>query len=82
MSRHPDGSFRNHCPVCLYSLHVDVLPGDRGAACGGLMAPTGLDQSGKKGFILIHTCTVCGHVDRNKVASDDDMDRLIDIQRP
>lgn len=31
---HPTGSARNHCPACLYSLHVDdVIPGDRLSAC-------------------------------------------------
>ena len=29
---HPlqNGSVRNHCPACLHSLHVDVMPGDLG----------------------------------------------------
>lgn len=26
----PNGSYRNHCPFCLFSLHVDgEIPGDR-----------------------------------------------------
>src|SRR4051794_2073561 len=24
-----NGSYRNHCPFCLRSKHVDILPGDR-----------------------------------------------------
>ena len=29
-----DGHYRNHCPWCLWSLHVDELPGDRqGRGC-------------------------------------------------
>ena len=24
-----DGSYRNHCPYCLYSKHVDIVLGDR-----------------------------------------------------
>ncbi|HLL91284.1 MAG TPA: RNHCP domain-containing protein, partial [Tepidisphaeraceae bacterium] len=31
--------YTNHCPGCLWSRHVDVNPGDRAAACGGLMEP-------------------------------------------
>ena len=31
--------YTNHCPVCLYSKHVDRSPGDRAAGCGGLMEP-------------------------------------------
>ena len=34
-----NGPVRNHCPVCLYSLHVDVQPGDRANDCRGPMAP-------------------------------------------
>ena len=38
VSPHPTGSARNHCPVCLTSLHVDAeFPGDRGSACEGVM---------------------------------------------
>ena len=38
----PEGagsSHRNHRPNCLYSLHVDITPGDRAADCGGIMEP-------------------------------------------
>ncbi|GAB3187726.1 RNHCP domain-containing protein [Nesterenkonia suensis] len=76
------GSYRNHCPYCLHSRHVDRLPGDRAADCGAVMAPVGVDHSGKKGFILIHRCTACGQVDRNRLAPDDDMDAVIALQRP
>ncbi|QLQ09362.1 MAG: RNHCP domain-containing protein [Nocardioidaceae bacterium] len=77
--RHPAGSYRNHCPVCLYSLHVDVRPGDRAADCSGQMAPVGLDHSGKKGFVLVHRCESCGATDRNKVAPDDNADALAQL---
>jgi len=30
---------RDHCPRCLCSLHVDVVPGDRAAACQGVLRP-------------------------------------------
>jgi len=26
-----EGGYRNHCPRCLHSLHVDESPGDRAA---------------------------------------------------
>lgn len=70
---HAWGSYRNHCPWCLRSLHVDNVPGDRAAGCGGVMDPVGVDHSGKKGFVLIHRCTVCAGTDRNKTAPDDDV---------
>ena len=33
---------RNHCPICLFSKHVDCKPGDRKSKCGGKMKPVAL----------------------------------------
>lgn len=66
-----NGSYRNHCPACLHSLHVDVHPGDRASDCGGLLVPIGVEQSGKKGWVIVHRCERCGAVRRNKAALDD-----------
>lgn len=66
-----NGSVRNHCPVCLWSLHVDVFPGDRANPCRGPMRPVGVDQSGKKGWMIVHRCETCGFTGRNKAALDD-----------
>ena len=66
-----DGSYRNHCPRCLYSQHVDVLPGNRASACGGLMAPEGVQWAGAKGWQLVHRCERCGAVRVNRVAGGD-----------
>lgn len=81
-AQHAGGSYRNHCPHCLWSKHVDILPGDRAASCGGAMEPVAVDYSGKKGYILVHRCTGCGAQDRNKLAPDDSMDAVISLQRP
>ena len=38
----PEGAgsgHRNHCPNCLFSLHLDEEPGDRSSDCGGRMEP-------------------------------------------
>ena len=35
---------RDHCPFCLYSLHVDINPGDRQNPCKGLMKPIGIEK--------------------------------------
>lgn len=44
VSKHPEGSARNHCPFCLCSLHLDaVFPGDRASDCHGIMQPVGID---------------------------------------
>ncbi len=73
VSLHPTGSARNHCPVCLYSKHVDdESPGDRLATCHGLMEPIGIDWKKGKGDMIRHTCQKCGKEMLNIVAPDDD----------
>jgi len=70
---HPTGSARNHCPVCLYSLHVDnVIPGDRLSDCHGLMVPVGIDYRKNKWDMIRHRCTKCHKEMLNIVAPDDD----------
>jgi len=68
--------YTNHCSECLWSRHVDIHPGDRAAECGGLMAPVGLEIRGGE-TILVHKCTKCGFVRKNKTSPDDNMDRII-----
>ncbi len=63
-----NGSYRNHCPFCLYSKHIDVVPGDRKNRCKGLMEPTGLKFKSGKGFQIVHKCLRCGIGKVNKVA--------------
>lgn len=75
-----NGSYRNHCPFCLYSKHVDVLPGDRMSVCGGLMKPVGFAYKSGKGFQIVHKCLWCRCTSVNKVAKDtvqqDDIEAL------
>ena len=75
-----NGSFRNHCPYCLYSRHLDEIPGDRMSDCFGLMEPIGLTYHSKKGYQLIHRCLVCGKLQKNIICQydsvPDDADRL------
>lgn len=69
---------RNHCPYCLHSLHVDVNPGDRANNCRGVLQPIGVET--KKGdYILVFKCKKCGFVGRNKLASDDNYDKVLEI---
>jgi hypothetical protein len=79
-----NGSYRNHCPSCLHSLHVDVFPGDRASDCGGLLVPVAVEQSAKKGWTIVHRCRRCGALRRNRAALDDpdlpdDYEALIEI---
>lgn len=66
-----NGSFRNHCPECLWSLHVDIHPGDRASPCGAPMEPLRLVQPRGKSLAVEHRCTRCGHRQANRLALDD-----------
>lgn len=61
-------SSRNHCPFCLWSLHLDENPGDRASDCGGEMEPVGALPDARQGFIVVHRCLKCGAVRKNKAA--------------
>ncbi|MFX4293225.1 RNHCP domain-containing protein [Streptomyces bohaiensis] len=65
-----NGSYRNHCPHCLWSKHVDEHPGDRASECRGLMRPERVDQPRGKGLAVVHRCTSCGFTRPNRIADD------------
>ena len=64
---------RNHCPMCLWSRHVDEEIGDRSATCLASMEPVGLTLK-KDGaeVMVIHRCRGCGKLSKNRLAGDDD----------
>jgi len=72
-------SSRNHCPHCLWSLHVDINPGDRASECGGRMFPLRGEPDAKKGYIIYHKCEKCGEIRRNKAAADDNAKLMIKL---
>lgn len=77
-----NGSFRNHCPYCLHSKHMDDVPGDRASLCQGIMKPIGKRHHSKKGIQIIHECQSCGHIMVNKIADDyqgDDINVIITL---
>ena len=53
------GTPRNHCPFCLWSKHVDRVPGDRAESCGGLMKPLPWQREGGR-ITFRHRCSDCG----------------------
>ena len=78
------GSYRNHCPRCLWSRHVDVIPGDRASQCCGMMRPIAVHANARRGWMIVHRCTRCGVVRRNKTAlgdpaGPDDFDALLKV---
>ncbi|WP_432664873.1 RNHCP domain-containing protein [Wukongibacter baidiensis] len=74
-----NGSFRNHCPFCLYSKHLDNKPGDRMNQCKGLMKPIGIRNKSGKGMQIIHRCMKCGKEKVNKIAEFDNQPDDIDV---
>jgi hypothetical protein len=70
--------YTNHCPMCLWSKHVDVFPGDRAESCEGLMEPIGLElKNGKE--VIVHKCVKCKAVRKCKVSKDDSRDEILKI---
>jgi len=63
---------RNHCPFCLWSRHVDIMPGDRKSKCWGMMSPVGITYKKDGEEMIVHQCQKCGCVGKNRVAGDDD----------
>ncbi|GBE25276.1 RNHCP domain protein [bacterium BMS3Bbin02] len=62
---------RDHCPHCLRSVHVDVVPGDRSAGCNGVMHPVGLSRSHGDDTIQ-YRCARCVAAHQVIVHPDDD----------
>jgi hypothetical protein len=81
---------RNHCPICLWSRHLDLYqPGDRLSACKGGMPPAALTLkqerkkygSGQGELMLVHLCVECGRASANRIAADDDAQGLLAVFR-
>ncbi len=69
---------RDHCPYCLYSKHVDVMPGDRKNECKGLLEPIGIEKF-RDTYKIIYKCKKCGQLHKNIIANDDDMNLIIEL---
>ncbi len=70
---------RDHCPYCLSSKHLDINPGDRNANCGGILVPIDIEKGKKDTFKIIYKCSKCGILKKNKVAIDDNYDKILEI---
>lgn len=70
---------RNHCPACLWSLHVDRRPGDRRHDCHGAMEPIAVWVRRDGEWSLVHRCQQCGELRANRVAGDDSAVALISL---
>ncbi len=73
--------YTNHCPICLWSKHVDVIPGDRQAllTCGGLMKPLSIEGTTGQGYSVVHECIKCGHRKKNGLSKKDNEDVVLAV---
>lgn len=71
---------RDHCPYCLYSKHVDIMPGDRQNNCKGLLVPIAIEKF-KNSYKIVYRCSKCKKIHKNIVATDDNMDLIIEISK-
>jgi ribosome biogenesis GTPase len=70
---------RNHCPRCLWSMHVDFQNGDRRSACKAGMEPIAVWVKQKGEWSIIHRCTRCGALRVNRIAGDDNEALLLSM---
>lgn len=71
---------RDHCNYCLYSKHVDILPGDRMNPCKGLLKPIGIEKF-KNTYKIIYKCEKCKELHKNIMANDDNYDLIIELSK-
>ena len=71
--------YTNHCPNCLFSLHVDEeIPGDRLSTCKGLMEPLKAEiENGE--YTLTHKCQICKKVIKNKTSQEDNFEEILKL---
>ena len=70
---------RDHCPRCLYSLHLDINPGDRKSNCHGILKPIGIEKTKKDKYKIIYKCQKCSKEIKHIQANDDNMEEIIKL---
>ena len=75
----PGTAHRNHCPHCLWSLHVDLQSGDRRSGCRGEMEPVAVCVQPNGEWSLLHRCRRCGMIRMNRIAGDDNEVLLVSM---
>ncbi len=73
----PGTRHRNHCPWCLWSLHLDDKPGDRASDCRGGMEPIAICARPDGEWLVVHQCQSCFTVHVNRIAGDDSERELL-----
>lgn len=75
----PGTRHRNHCPWCLWSVHLDDKPGDRASDCRGSMEPVAIQAQADGEWRIVHQCCTCAVVHINRVAGDDSERELLGL---
>ncbi len=71
--------YRNHCPWCLRSVHLDNRTGDRASNCHGIMEPIAISVRRDNEWLIIHRCSNCGILRENRIAGDDNEMALLSL---
>lgn len=71
--------YTDHCPACLWSLHVDTTPGDRASTCRGPMRPTQV-LFGDPARI-VYECETCHLAHTVRSVRADSFDTMLKIAR-
>lgn len=72
--------YTNHCPKCLWSKHVDVMPGDRNEKCKGIMEPINIERNGDN-FDIVFRCVKCKIERRTKSVEGDSFEKIIELSK-
>jgi rubrerythrin len=70
--------YTDHCPVCLWSQHVDINPGDRQNKCCGLMEPQEIEL-GHGEYFIHYRCQKCGFCHRVRAAAGDSPEEIMKL---
>ncbi|MFO0006801.1 MAG: RNHCP domain-containing protein [bacterium] len=70
---------RDHCPWCLRGLHVDVVPGDRAADCGGVLDPYAIERR-PPDVLLRLRCRACAHTFTVRAHPEDRVPPSLDVR--
>jgi hypothetical protein len=76
---HGDG-YRNHCPNCLTSVHVDKNPGDRAETCRGVMKVVDISMDHGR-LVFVQKCAKCGIKKNIKAHPEDNVDTITALMK-
>jgi len=70
--------YTDHCPNCLWGLHVDVMPGDRSSKCRGQLQPINVVYEDDN-YVITYKCIKCKAIKNFKASSKDNVGVLTNL---